>query len=182
MNPQKHLKQLRLISLREDKTKGYGGSSRKFIDPFLPRFKVITYKKGPYLVIDRYTGEEQNIGQAITFYRKRPVYGVNYYGFLQSRKFKAKAVYQFLKKALRAGAGVSVHRGLDGYKENGWVYRNSHKETIKGFVDGKETIFYKGKLIYIQVYHGGVIEDSRTYQEWSRKLLSANYLREEIKF
>lgn len=181
MNPKKHLKQLRLISLGEDKTKGYGGSSQKFIDPFLPRFKVITYKKGPYLVVDRYTGEEQNIGQAITFYRKRPVYGMNYYGFLQSRKFKARVVYRFLKKALRAGAGTSVHRGLNGYKDDGFVYKNSYKE-IKGFVDGEETIFYKGKLIYIQVYHGGMIEDSRTYQEWSRKLLSTNCLRKEIKF
>src|SRR3989344_1948038 len=101
MNPKKHWKKLKEISLREDETKGYAGCINKFIDPFLPWFKVIAYKNGPYLVIDRYTGEEMNIGQAITFFRKRPVYGINYYGILLDKSLKARNVFNFLKKALR---------------------------------------------------------------------------------
>ena len=31
-------------------------------------FKVIVYRKGAYLVIDRYGGDEQYIGETITFY------------------------------------------------------------------------------------------------------------------
>ncbi len=103
--------------MREDKIRGYGGDPQKFVDPFLPRFKVIAYRKGEYLVIDRYGGDERYIGETITFYRKRPVCGLNYYGVLLDRRFKARVVWNFLKKALRAGAGKTTHRGLNGFKE-----------------------------------------------------------------
>lgn len=175
MDNRDHWKKLKEISLQEDKTKGYGGASEKFIDPFLSWFKVITYKKGAYLVIDRYTGAELNIGQAVTFYRKKPIYGINYYGILLDKKLKAKIVFDFLKKALRAAAGKSDHRGLDGFKEDGYLYENKFTEK-RGFVEGEERIFYNHKLIYIQVYHGGMLEDARSYREWSRKLNSSEEL------
>jgi hypothetical protein len=182
-NLQKHLKKLHEISSREDKTKGYGGDPQKFLDPFLPWFKVITYKKGPYLVVDRYSGEELNMGQAITFYRKRPIYGVNYYGILvgQGRKLGPKRVFDFLKKALRAGAGKTTHRGLDGFRENKFLYKNHFTEK-RGFLEGEEKIFYGNKLVYIQVYHGGLIEDTRNYKDWSKKLSPATELKSKLKF
>lgn len=182
-NLQNHLKKLREISLREDKTKGYGGSPQKFLDPFLPWFKVITYRKGPYVVIDRYSGEELNMGQTITFYRKHPIYGVNYYGILvgAGRKLGPKVVFDFLKKALRAGAGKTTHRGLDGFRENKFLYRNRFTKK-RGFVEGEEKIFYENNLVYMQVYHGGLIEDTRHYKEWSKKLLSSTELRKRLKF
>lgn len=181
MDSKKHGEKLREISLKEDKTKGYGRATQKFVDPFLPRFKVITFKKGEYLVVDRYTGEELNIGQAITYFRKRPVYGLNYYGILLDKKFKAKEVFNFLKKALQAGAGKSAHRGLDGFKEGYFNYKNRFNEN-RGFVEGEENIYYKKKLIYIQTYHGGLIEDSRDYKEWIKRLLPSKELLKKLKF
>lgn len=169
MIPQKHLKNLREISMRDDTIKGYAASPQKFIDPFLPRFKVIVYRKGPYLVIDRYSGDEQYIGQTITLYRKRPVDGLNYYGTLLDRRFKASIVWGFLKKALRTGAGKTPHRGLNGFKEGKWLYKNTYKEA-NGFVEGEEKIYYDKALLYRAVYHGGMIEDTRSYKEWSKGL------------
>ncbi len=66
-------------------------------------------------MVDRYAGQEQNIGQAIYFYHKKPVYGLNYYGIVVG-KLKAGIIFEFLKEALRAGAGKSAHRRLNGYK------------------------------------------------------------------
>ena len=176
-----HLAKIKAMSLQQDKTEGYGGSRRKYVDPFLPRFKVIYYVKGGYQVIDRYTGEDQNIGQAIYFYHKRPIYGLNYYGIMTTRTSKAELVFDFLKEALRAGAGKSVHRGLDGYKRNEWRYRNKFTEK-RGFVEGEENIYYKKKLVYIQVYHGGAILDPRSYKRWGQRLLPVRELKRTTGF
>lgn len=176
-----HRAKIRNISSRQDKTAGYGGSPQKYIDPFLPWFKVIYYRKGPYQVIDRYTGQEKNIGQAIYYHGKRPVYGLNYYGIVTTQKVKADEVFVFLKEALRAGSGKSVHRGLNGYKKNKWLYRNGFSEK-RGLVEGEEKIYYAGKLIYIQVYHGGAIVDQRPYRKWVKNLSSASALKQKVKF
>lgn len=181
MNIQRIRKELHDISFKEDKTKGYGGNPLKFVDPFLPWFKVITYRKGSFLVVDRYTGEELNIGQAITFLHKRPVYGTNYYGILLDNNLNAKTVYTFLKQALLAGANKSAHRGLDGYKNHYFRYTNKFTEK-RSFVEGEEKIFRKNTLVYIQVYHGGIIKDSRSYKDWSRKLQSSKKLLRKLKF
>lgn len=182
MKPQPHLRALRRLSLKEDKIKGYAGNPQKFFDPFLQRFKVIVYRKGSYLVIDRYSGDEEYIGQAITFYRKRPIYGLNYYGKLMGREERdVRAVYEFLKHALRAGAGKSRHRGLNGFNEAKWLYKNTYKET-RGFVEGEECIFYGKKIVYRGVYHGGAIEDSRGFKEWARKMLPVSELKKAVKF
>lgn len=171
-----HIKKIKKISLQQDKTEGYGGSRKKYIDPFLPRFKVIYYTKGGYRVVDRYTGQEQNIGQAIYFYNKLPVYGLNYYGIVTTGKLKAGIIFDFLKEALRAGAGKSAHRGLNGYKKNEWLYHNKFTEK-RGFAEGEEKIYYRKKLVYIQVYHGGAITDQRSYKKWVRHLLPAQELK-----
>jgi hypothetical protein len=139
----RHLEKLRKLSSLEDNTKGYAGDPQKFFDPFLPWFKTLTYKKGPYLVIDRYSGEELNIGQAITFYRRRPIYGVNYYGLLvdYGRKLGPRVVFDFLKKALRAGAGKSWHRGLDGFKENRDFCTEIGLQKREGFLRARRKFF-----------------------------------------
>jgi len=175
-----HTVKIREISLRQDKAEGYGGSPKKYIDPFLPRFKIIYYTKGNYQVVDRYTGQEQNIGQAIYFYHKQPVYGLNYYGIVTTKKLKANIIFEFLKETLRAGAGKSIHRGLNGYKRDEWLYRNKFTEK-HGFVEGEEKIYYKGSLVYIQVYHGGAIADQRSYKEWAKHLLPVKELKRKIK-
>ena len=91
------------------------------------------------------------------------MYELNYYGILLDKNFKAKEVFSFLKKALIARSGKSAHRGLDGFKEEHFVYKNRFSEK-RNFVEGEEKIFHKKTLIYIQVYNGGMIEDSRPYK------------------
>jgi hypothetical protein len=115
------------------------------------------------------------VGQAITYYRMRPIYGLNYYGILLNRRFNSTSVFQLLKKALQAGAGESPHRGLDGYHDKGYRYQNRFVER-KGFVIGKERILYHNTLVYLQLYHGGLIVDTRRASEWSKHLRTANEL------
>lgn len=179
---QKHLKNLKRVSSKEDTQKGYGSDPKKFIDPLFPWFKTITYKKGPYLSVDRYSGDEAYAGQTIIFFKKRPIYSLNYYGVLVGNGIKmgTDPIYDFLKKALRVGSGKNFHRGLDGFKDNSFLYKNNSSEK-RGLLEGEEKIFYKNKLVYICLYHGGMIEDSRTYERWGRKLLPSTLLKKKLK-
>lgn len=168
---------------KADKQYGYGGDKReRFIDPFLPWFKVITYKKDSGMVVDRYTGDESFVGETITFHKKRPIQGLNYYGFLigSGKRLGTKKVYDFLKKALSA-EGKETPRGIDGFRDEDFVYKNTFSKK-KGLIEGEEYIFYKDKLVYTLVYHGGVIEDKRAYKTWKKNLLSADDLIKKLKF
>jgi len=153
--------------MKENK-RGYGGAKIKYVDPFLPFFKVIYYRKDKHKVIDRYSGDENFIGQTIYFLNKKPEYGLNYYGRIVDRKFKTKAVYAFLKKALVSGS--SKYRGMNGYKEDKWMYKNKYTEK-RGFVEGEEKIFFNKKLVYILVYHGGKIFEHKLLNEFLKNLL-----------
>jgi hypothetical protein len=95
------------------------------------------------------------------------------------KRFKAAEVFNFLKKALKAGK--SPHRGLNGFGEEDWLYRNEYAEK-RGFLEGEERIYYKEQLVYILIYNGGQISDKRTYLEWSKKLLNPSELVKNIKF
>lgn len=169
INLEKHLSRIREISSKEEKTRGYGGGPKKFVDPLMPRFRLITYKKGPYLVVDRYSGDEQFIGESITFYKKNPILGLNYYGKILDNNFKTDYVYDFLKQALRSGK--SPYRGLDGFKKDKFLYKNKYTEK-DGFVIGEEKIFLNKNKIYFLVYHGGLIEDRRSLSRWKKNLLT----------
>ena len=146
---------------------GYGKTTIRYIDPLLPFFKVIYYKKGNYRVIDRYGGDENFIGQTIYYLNKKPKQGLNYYGIIIDRKFNTREVYAFLKKALITGK--SKYRGLNGYKEGKWLYKNKYTEE-RGFVEGEERIYFNKKLVYILVYTGGKITEHKSLKEFNKKL------------
>lgn len=169
-----------MLAMRKGKAQGYGADSVKYLDPLVRKMKVIVYRRGPYLVIDRYTGQEQNVGETITLYRGQPIYGFNYYGRMLVERPRAEETYEFLKAALRAGNGKVEHRGPKTFKKDDYVYHNRYVNR-QGILEGRETIYFKRKLIYIQVYHGGMIEDRRSYAEWAKRLLSINKLNQALK-
>jgi hypothetical protein len=105
---------------------------------------------------------------------------LNYYGTVTGQQPRAEIIFDFLKEALRAGSDKSAHRGLDGYKRDAWLYRNKFSER-RGFVEGEEKIYYKGRIVYIQVYHGGAINDKRSYKKWLKDLLPTSILKRKIK-
>jgi len=156
--------------------KGYAYDPKKYIDPFLPRFKTIISRKNSHTFIDRYAGDEQFMGQTVYYKNKKPVFGMNYYGAIVDKKFKPAEVYAFLKKALKA---KSPYRGLDGFREGFFLYRNHYKERF-AMIEGEERIYYKKNLIYILKYHAGKISVTRSIKQWSRNLLPSKSI--NIKF
>ena len=144
----------------------YQSSKTKTKDPYLPNFKKIEYSIGDYRFVDRYTGGERFAGEEVIFYLDMPLYISNYFGYIMEDSFDLKVVYDFLSKALTAGHGKGLFRGLDGFEEGHFKYRNNIKGDLQLAI-GDEEILHKNKRIYILYYHGGIIRDSRKEWDWN---------------
>ena len=177
---QKIFEKVKKVALSSKKVEGYGSkNANRYHNPIMPFDEVIIFKKGPYFILDSFTGGEQNFGRSTYYLKGKPVYGMLYYGTMTSNKVTPKETYSFLKKALRAGVGKAVHRGPKSFKEGDFLY--VHKTTSKrGFFEGEERIYYGKKLAYIQVYFAGPIYDSKPRDLWAKKLLSSKDLVREL--
>ncbi len=156
-------------------TGSYASDPRKYKDPLLPKFKVISYSKNDYLVVDRYTGHRKYTGQAVTYYKNHPVFALNYYGAVTKSGMNTDSIFQFLKEALRAATGMNQHRGLDGFRRGEYTYKNKYV-TRNGMVEGREEILFGRTVVYAALYHGGSVEDRRKTRSWSRGIASATSL------
>lgn len=107
---------------------------------------------------DRYFGFNPFIGQEVVFQNKKIVWGMNYYGRVVSKVVPPKQIYQFLQEALKKVPQSKPFRGPQRFKRDNFQYFNKVKGTVEKF-EGEEKIFYKGKLVYRLVYHGGIIEE-----------------------
>ena len=161
-----------LNELKKFKTGGkyqayvYEASKTKSKDPFLPKFKKIEYSRGKYRFIDRYTGGEKFAGEEVVYYKKQPIWLANYYGKIMVKNIKMDEIYGFLGRALAAGYGKTFFRGLNGFKEDDYKYKNDIKGNLN-FAKGTEEIIFKGKKVYILYYHSGILEDSRQKWDWN---------------
>lgn len=118
--------------------------------------KEFEFRERKFKYRDRYFGFDPFIGQEIVFQNKKIVWGMNYYGRVVSKVIPQKQVYQFLQEALRKIPKEKPFRGPQKFKRENFQYFNRIKGTVEKF-EGEEKIFYKGKLVYRLVYHGGII-------------------------
>jgi len=66
---------------------------------------------------------------------------------------------------------IIKYRGLDGYKEGSWLYKNKFAEK-NGLCRRRREIFYNKELIYIFIkYHGGKIAEHKSLKEFSKILI-----------
>jgi hypothetical protein len=120
------------------------------------RSKEFEFREGGFRYRDRYFGFNPFIGEEIVWQSEKIVWGMNYYGKIVSKIIPPKEIYQFLQEVLRKISKNKPFRGPDRLKKDNLKYFNKVKGTIEEF-DGEEKIFYKGKLVYGLVYHGGII-------------------------
>lgn len=120
--------------------------------------KEFEFREGEFKYRDRYFGFDPFIGEEIVWQDEKAVWGMNYYGKIISEITPAKSVYQFLREALKKITEDKPFRGPDNFKKGDFEYINKIKGTIEK-VEGEETIFYKGKLVYKLTYHGGIIKE-----------------------
>ena len=119
--------------------------------------KEFEFIEGEFKYRDRYFGLNPFVGEEIVWQGEKVVWSMNYYGEIVSKITSTKNVYQFLQEALKKITEDKPFRGPDNFKKNDLEYINEIKGTVEKF-KGRETIFYKGKLIYRLSYHGGAIK------------------------
>lgn len=118
--------------------------------------KEFEFIQGEFKYRDRYFGYNPFIGEEIVFYKKEPIWGMNYYGKILSEVVSPKEIYRFLQRALKMVNENRPFRGPESFKEDKLKYTNKVRGDIKKF-KGEETIFYRREIVYRLTYHGGVI-------------------------
>ena len=82
-----------------------------------------------------------------------PYWSMNYCGRVTGENFSG----DFLKEALLHVPEEKPYRGPDNYRNGDYSYHCDTEGSFDWF-QGKETIEYRGKLIYECYFHGGLIE------------------------
>ena len=110
------------------------------------------FQKGDFLYHDTYFGKYDFIGEEIVYFKKVPVWGMNYCGYILNKDIDKEELYKFLREALMKG----FIRGPKLFKKDNWKY-----ESMEGGLErfnGIETIFFNDVLVYEANYHGAFIQ------------------------
>jgi len=117
--------------------------------------RELTFNQNNFKYRDNYFGFNPFIGEEIVWFNNKTIWGMNYFGKVIEKNM-SEEIYAFLKKALSAVKEDIPYRGPEHLAENDFEYINEHSGDYMSFI-GKETINYKGKLVYSLNYHGGLI-------------------------
>jgi hypothetical protein len=124
-------------------------------------FEEFTFKEGKYNYRDRYHAIDPKPfgGQECVWENGKlddPIWIMNYYGYILSDKAEHKEVYGFLRKAMSLVNEKIPFRGPVSFKEGDFEYMNKVSGDVNRF-KGIEKIKFKGKVVYVLEYHGGVV-------------------------
>ena len=116
------------------------------------------FEQGNLIYHDTYFGSRDFIGKEIVYKNNKPVWGMNYYGYVLNPSVGEKEVYDFLRRALmQEYSDIIPVRGGKSFEVNNWKYTNILSGTIERFT-GVERIYHDTELVYQADYHGGFIE------------------------
>ena len=115
------------------------------------------YKNGNLAYHDTYFGERSFIGEEIVYKSEKPIWGMNYFGFILDNNFAEKEVYAFLKQSLmQEEIDIIPIRGPKSFELENWKYQNNPNGELSNF-SGQEEILFRNKVVYRCFYHGGYI-------------------------
>lgn len=117
------------------------------------------FSVGDWSYIDSYFGGTDFIGEEVVFYADKPLWAMNYYGFIVRPDLITPAeAGQTIKNSLTLM--YRENRFLGGFRHNndGLTYVDTSQGNFKHF-HGKEWIERNGEIAYELFYHGGLVKD-----------------------
>lgn len=125
--------------------------------PYRPQCEEYEYTRGDWTYLDSYAWMRDGGGAEIVYYQGKPVWVMNYYGFLINSD-DAKEIYGFLHEALRLRHPVLPVRG-DTLEDSarGLRYGVEFSRAEIGAFVGVERIFKSGAQVYECYFHGGLV-------------------------
>jgi hypothetical protein len=116
------------------------------------------FEQGDLSYHDTYFGARDFLGEEVVYKGMKPVWGMNYYGYVLNSEIQEKDVYTILRSALMQEYGdILPVRGPREYVDGANKYENRADGTLEKF-HGEEKIYFGNELIYSGLYHGGGIE------------------------
>lgn len=113
----------------------------------------LKYEEGEYMYYDTYLGGNKFAGEEALWISKKPFWSMNYVGRVTGDHFSG----DFLKEALLRVPEDKPFRGPEFYSDGEYEFNCDSVGDFEWF-QGKETIRYKGAVIYECFFHGGLIE------------------------
>lgn len=114
--------------LLEAKRRIYAGQSDDAtVTPLVPGSKQLEHRDGDYLYRDIYFGMAYFVGQEVVFHRDQAVWSMSYAGGvlpLSRDSADARAIYAFLRLALRHGGKEEPYRGPAAFTRDSLTYTN----------------------------------------------------------
>jgi len=127
--------------------------------PLVPGSKQFEYRDRDYLYRDIYLGMANFVGQEVVYHRGQAAWSMSYAGGVtpSSRdSADARAIYGFLRLALRHGSETDPHRGPATFSHESLTYTNASHGSLDAFW-GLEKITRDGAVVYKCRYAGGVL-------------------------
>lgn len=121
-------------------------------DSSRPASHDLIYEEGDLMYYDTYLGGPKFAGEEALWIGKKAFWSMNYIGRVTGDDFSG----DFLKEALLRVPEDKPFRGPEIYTDGDYSYQCKAEGDFEWF-QGKETISYKGNVIYECYYHGGLI-------------------------
>jgi hypothetical protein len=134
----------------------YVGGGKKLL-PYRLGSRDLQYDEGDWVYHDSYLGESNFIGQELVYYRREPIWGMNYFGhILKPDRITAAQAGQVIMVSL--GRLYQEGRFLGGFAHvvDRFRYVDTNDGDVRCFT-GKEHITEDDQVVYELVYHGGEI-------------------------
>lgn len=113
----------------------------------------LIYREDDLMYYDTYLGGERFAGEEALWVSEVPCWSMNYAGRVTGEDFSG----DFLKEALLRVPEEKPYRGPQEYINGDYAYFCDAQGDVDWF-QGKETIEYRGKVIYECFFHGGMIK------------------------
>lgn len=131
---------------------------RRVKNPHRPGFEEFFYISGDWRYLDSSCWNYKGGGEEIVYYEGKPIWMMNYYGFLLGRSNR-RTIFTFLRQALRRRHRDLPIRGtnLINHLHNMRYQVDFDRKDLTCF-RGKEYIYQDESLVYECFFHGGIIE------------------------
>lgn len=140
------------------KAETYVGKGTKTL-PYRPEAYELQYREDDLFYLDSYFGGSDFIGQETVYYKKKPIWAMNYYGrLLDPDAITASEAGLTIQESLTAMYKEGRFLGGFEYVTKYGMYVDTSDGDVTSFT-GKEWIKRDDSLLYELVYHGGLIRE-----------------------
>jgi hypothetical protein len=119
----------------------------------------LRFTDGKWTYHDSYFGGADFIGEEVVYFDEKPVWAMNYYGYiLREDLITAAQAGQMIKASLSRMYKEGRFLGGFEYAENNFTYVDTSEGNVDHF-HGREFICRGQEIAYELIYHGGLIRD-----------------------